>query len=99
MSAHSTKEYTIDIPNTVVYHNNPMRNSGNNKTNNNTNTLNFNKLRLSNIEKEILKNRNITLSNRKKMILNRRRRLNTIKNRKRVKSLMTYKTTHLESRI
>lgn len=86
------KEYIIKVPDTITYYNNPMRNLDNKI---NQNSINFNKLKLSGIEKQVMRNRNFTLRNRKSMILNRRRRLNTRKNKKRIRSLMTYKTTKI----
>ena len=54
---------------------------------------NLSNLNLSNVEKNILKNRNLTMRNRIRLIRNRRKELNTKKNKKRVRSLMAYKSS------
>jgi hypothetical protein len=67
--------------------NNPMLINQGQKGNNLSN------LNLSNVEKNILKNRNLTMRNRIRLIRNRRKELNTKKNKKRVRSLMAYKSS------
>jgi len=67
--------------------NNPMLNTHGQKGNNLSN------LNLSNVEKNILKNRNLTMRNRIRLIRNRRKELNTKKNKKRLRSLMAYKSS------
>jgi hypothetical protein len=81
------KEYVIQIPNSIRYMNNPMLINQEQKENNLSN------LNLSNVEKNILKNRNLTMRNRIRLIRNRRKELNTKKNKKRVRSLMAYKSS------
>ena len=82
------KEYIVQLPNSVRYTNNPMRNTR--RRNNNLSNLN-----LSNIEQNILRNRNLPMQNRIRLIRNRRKELNTKKNRKRTRSLMTYRNPNL----
>jgi len=79
--------YLIEFPNSIKYSENPMRNK--NKRNKLNNLSNLN---LSNVEQKIMKNTNLSLQNRKKLIRNRRNELNTRKNKKRTRSLMTYRT-------
>ena len=87
------KEYIVQLPNSIRYINNPMRNTR--KRNNTLSNLN-----LSNIEQNILRNTNIPMQNRIRLIRNRRKEINTKKNRKRTRSLMTYRPHNLlESRI
>lgn len=81
------KEYLIQFPNSITYMNNPMLINQGQKGNNLSN------LNLSNVEKNILKNRNLTMRNRIRLIRNRRKELNTKKNKKRVRSLMAYKSS------
>jgi len=54
---------------------------------------NLSNLNLSNVEKNILKNRNLTMRNRIRLIRNRRKEINTKKNKKRLRSLMAYKSS------
>jgi len=81
------KEYLIEVPNSIRYMNNPMLNTQGQKGNNLSN------LNLSNVEKNILKNRNLTMRNRIRLIRNRRKEINTKKNKKRLRSLMAYKSS------
>jgi hypothetical protein len=79
-----SKEYLIELPNSIKYINNPIHNKRNN-------TNNLSNLNLSNVEKNILKNRNLTMRNRIRLIRNRRKEINTKRNKKLMRSLMTYR--------
>ena len=85
--SHFNHTYLVEVPNSIKYTENPMRNKGRKNTTNNLSNLN-----LSNVERQILQNTNIPLQNRRKLIRNRRNKLNTRKNKKRLASLMTYRT-------
>lgn len=78
------KEYVIELPNSITYIHNPMRI-------NTTRKNNLSNLNLSNVEKNILRNSNLPMRNRLRLIRNRRKEINTKKNKKLMRSLMTYR--------